>query len=246
VILLKEKWVLITGASGGIGSAISIELARLGYQLYLHYSKGREKAEKVKQACEQYGGNAILLQADFLSMEDIQRMVGQMARKPDVLINNAGITHYGLFTETNEDDVDRLWQINVKAPFMLAKLLTPHMVRQRYGRIINISSIWGLTGASCEVLYSTTKGALLSLSKALAKELAPSGVSVNAVVPGAIAGELMSQHFSQEDLETIADEIPMGRLGKPEEIASLVSFLLLPNAEYITGQVISPNGGWYT
>jgi 3-oxoacyl-[acyl-carrier protein] reductase len=246
VILLKEEWALITGASGGIGSAISIELAKRGFQLYLHYSKGKEKAVKLKQECEAHGVRVILLQADFMSKEEIQYMADQMVPKPDVLINNAGVTNYGLFTETLEEDVDRLWQINVKAPFILAKLLVPAMIRQRYGRIINISSIWGMTGASCEVLYSTTKGALLSFSKALAKELAPSGVTVNAVVPGAIMGDLMNRQFSQEDLAIIADEIPMGRLGKPEEIASLVSFLLQPNAAYITGQVISPNGGWYT
>ncbi|RXT15178.1 SDR family oxidoreductase [Ammoniphilus sp. CFH 90114] len=242
----EEKWALVTGASGGIGSAIAKLLAQKGYHLYLHYRSGEEEIKKVKQVCEQSGALVIQLKADLSRIEEIEGLVSQISRMPDVLINNAGITHYGLFTETQLGDIELLYQTNIRAPFILAQKLAPSMVNKQSGRIINISSIWGVTGASCEVLYSTTKGALLAFTKALAKELAPSQVTVNAVVPGAIEGKLLSRQFAEEELSMIAEEIPMGRLGKPEEIASLVWYLMQPEAQYITGQVISPNGGWYT
>lgn len=241
-----EKWALVTGASGGIGSAISKKLAEQGYHLYLHYRKGKEEVDQLKVECERLGSYAICLQADLESVGNLEDMISQIGRTPEILINNAGLTHYGLFAETKLSDIEQLYRINVRAPFLLAQKFTPFMVRRGFGRIINISSIWGLTGASCEVLYSMTKGALLAFTKALAKELAPSGITVNAVVPGAIEGDLLHRQFAREELESIASEIPMGRLGKPEEIASLVCYLLQPDAEYITGQVISPNGGWYT
>ena len=241
-----EKWALITGASGGIGSSIAKRLAEKGFCLYLHYNKGEREIQELIKECEKSEIYAIPIQANLAVVEEIQTLTQQMGRKPDVLVNNAGITHYGLFTDTPLQDLETLYQVNVRAPFILAQMLTPHMINREYGRIINISSIWGMTGASCEVLYSTTKGALLSFTKALAKELAPSGITVNAVVPGAIEGRLLNQQFSKEELQMIAEEIPMGRLGKPMEIASLVSYLVDPESGYITGQVISPNGGWYT
>jgi 3-oxoacyl-[acyl-carrier protein] reductase len=242
----KEQWVLVTGASGGIGSAISVELAKRGYHLYLQYRNAQEDAQRTKLRCEGFGVPVILIRADLESIEEINGMFDQMARLPDILINNAGTTHYGMFTDTSLDDFETLHRVNVRAPFLLTQKVVPYMVRQRFGRVINISSIWGVTGASCEVLYSMTKGAVLSFTKALAKELAPCNVTVNAVVPGAVEGNLLNRQFSPSEQELIASEIPMGRLGKPEEIASLVCYLLKPEAEYITGQVISPNGGWYT
>ncbi|HJV46677.1 MAG TPA: SDR family oxidoreductase [Bacillota bacterium] len=242
----REKWAFVTGASGGIGSAISFQLAKEGYHLYLHYHLGEQAIKRVREVCVGYGASVILLQGNLECVEEIERMTKHFVRFPEVLINNAGVTQYGLFTDTSLEDLDRLDRVNIRAPYLLAQKCAPSMIRQRFGRIINISSIWGMTGASCEVLYSMTKGALLSFTKALAKELAPSGVTVNAVVPGAIEGNLMNRQFSKEDLDLIAEEIPMGRLGKPEEIASLVSYLLKEEANYITGQVISPNGGWYT
>ncbi|MEW9667701.1 SDR family oxidoreductase [Ammoniphilus sp. 3BR4] len=241
-----EKWALLTGASGGIGSAIAKLLAQKGYYLYLHYRSAEKEMLEIKASCERLGAVVVLLKADLSKLEELEHMIAQVSRMPDVLVNNAGATHYGLFTETELKDIEQLYHINVRAPFVLAQRLAPYMIRRRFGRIINISSIWGMTGASCEVLYSMTKGALLSFTKALAKELAPSKVTVNAVVPGAIEGNLLRRQFADEDLEEIADDIPMRRLGKPEEVASLVWYLMQPEAGYITGQVISPNGGWYT
>lgn len=241
-----EKWALITGASGGIGSSIATLLAEKGFLLYLHYRNGRDEIEELRMECEKRGSYVVPIQADLSNITDIQKMKQQMGRSPDILINNAGMTHYGLFTDTSLGDIETLYQVNVRAPFLLAQMLAPYMIKRGYGRIINISSIWGMTGASCEVLYSTTKGALLSFTKALAKELARSGITVNAVVPGAVEGRLLNQQFSEEELHDIAEEIPMGRLGKPTEISSLVGYLIEDEASYITGQVISPNGGWYT
>ncbi|MNP51271.1 3-oxoacyl-[acyl-carrier-protein] reductase FabG [compost metagenome] len=135
--------------------------------------------------------------------------------------------------------------VNLKSVFLCTQIFMPHMISQRFGRIINVSSVWGITGASCEVIYSAAKGGVNAFSKALAKELAPSGVTVNAVAPGAVKTDMMAD-FDDEELRLIEEEIPAGRLGSPEEIASLVYFLALPESGYITGQVISPNGGWLT
>ncbi|MNP50790.1 3-oxoacyl-[acyl-carrier-protein] reductase FabG [compost metagenome] len=135
--------------------------------------------------------------------------------------------------------------INLKSVFLCTQIFIPHMISQRFGRIINVSSVWGITGASCEVAYSASKGGVNAFSKALAKELAPSGVTVNAVAPGAVKTDMMAD-FNAEELRLIEQEIPVGRLGNPEEISSLVYFLALPESGYITGQVISPNGGWLT
>ncbi|MNN64409.1 3-oxoacyl-[acyl-carrier-protein] reductase FabG [compost metagenome] len=135
--------------------------------------------------------------------------------------------------------------MNLKSVFLCTQIFMPHMISQRFGRIINVSSVWGITGGSCEVVYSASKGGVNAFSKALAKELAPSGVTVNAVAPGAVKTDMMAD-FNDEELRLIEEEIPVGRLGSPEEISSLVYFLALPESGYITGQVISPNGGWLT
>lgn len=241
-----EKWALITGASGDIGSAIAKRLAEEGYYLYLHYYKGAEQIEKLTIDCEKLGSRVAPIQANLASVEEIKGMFEKMSRTPDALVNNAGLAHYGLFTDTRLEEIDLLYQVNARAPFLLSQLVVPGMVKRGYGRIVNISSIWGVTGASCEALYSMTKGALLSFTKALAKELAPSGITVNAVVPGAVEGRLLNRQFSKEELKSITEEIPVRRLGKPEEIASLVSFLMSDDASYVTGQAFSANGGWHT
>ncbi|RKD24291.1 3-ketoacyl-ACP reductase [Ammoniphilus oxalaticus] len=241
-----EKWALVTGASGGIGAAIAVALANKGYDLYLHYYSGEAQIDKLVIECEQKGSCAIPIQANLARVEEIECLRERMPRSPDVLINNAGLTHYGIFTDTSMEEIDLLYAVNARAAFLLAQLFVPSMIKRGFGRIVNISSIWGTTGASCEVLYSMTKGALLSFTKALAKEVAPSGITVNAVAPGAVAGPLLNRQFSANELEEIAAEIPMGRLGQPSEIASLVCFLISDEAAYITGQELSPNGGWHT
>lgn len=241
----QSPWALVTGASGTIGLAIAEALARVGIPLYLHYNRSGEKLIPLLQRCQELGVPAVTLQADLRYPEQISHMFQQMQVPPLLIVNNASADHVGLFTDVTIPQFDELMALNVRSSFLVTQLALPAMLRERYGRIVNITSVWGLTGGSCEVLYSLTKGALNTFTKALAKEMAPNGITVNAVAPGAIQGGMM-ERFSPDEVEAIADEIPANRLGKPEEVASVVRFLLSGEASYVTGQIISPNGGWYT
>ncbi|KHF29587.1 3-oxoacyl-[acyl-carrier-protein] reductase FabG [Anoxybacillus sp. BCO1] len=162
----------------------------------------------------------------------------------DVLIHNSGMSAYGLMTDMTNEQVEQMVQLHVTSPFLLTKRLLPSMIQQRRGQIVVISSIWGLTGASCEVLYSMVKGAQNTFVKALAKEVAPSGIRVNAIAPGAIDTPMLHE-FTEEEIQALIDDIPLGRVGKPEDVAKAVSFLISDHASYITGQILSVNGGWY-
>jgi 3-oxoacyl-[acyl-carrier protein] reductase len=164
---------------------------------------------------------------------------------PNILVNNAGVSHFGLLSDMSEEEWDQVMNVNLKGAFLCTKAFMPAMITAKYGRIINISSVWGISGASCEAAYSASKGGLNALTKALAKELAPSGVTVNAVAPGAVETDMLAT-FNKDEIAALQEEIPAGRLAQPDEIASLVYFLALPESGYITGQVISPNGGWVT
>ncbi|MGG3882880.1 elongation factor P 5-aminopentanone reductase [Brevibacillus panacihumi] len=241
----QSPWALVTGASGTIGLAIGEALARVGVPLYLHYNRSGEKLIPLLQRCQELGVPAVTLQADLRYPEQIAHMFQQMQVPPLLIVNNASADHVGLFTDVTIPQFDEMMALNVRSSFLVTQLALPAMLRERYGRIVNITSVWGLTGGSCEVLYSLTKGALNTFTKALAKEMAPNGITVNAVAPGAIQGGMM-ERFSPDEVEAIADEIPANRLGKPEEVASVVRFLLSGDASYVNGQVISPNGGWYT
>lgn len=243
--MTEMPWALITGASGEMGSAISLALARKGIPLYLHYNRSKEKIEQILHACQQLGVPAVSVQADLSEPEQIVGMFRQFPVPPLLLVNNASLDHVGLMQYVTPGMFDELVAVNVRSAFFTAQSALPAMLSKRYGRIVNIASIWGQTGASCEVLYSLTKGAVIAFTKALAKELAPNGITVNAVAPGAISGGMM-ERFSAEEREWIAQDIPMGRLGLPEEVASLVAYLLAPDSSYITGQILAPNGGWYT
>lgn len=154
-------------------------------------------------------------------------------------------SHYGMLADVSEEEWDDIMAINLKGTFMCSQIFMPYMVSQRYGRIINVSSVWGISGASCEVAYSASKGGVNAFTKALAKELAPSGVTVNAVAPGAVNTNMLS-NLQEDEVRMLEDEIPAGRLATPNEISSLIYFLALPESGYITGQIISPNGGWIT
>jgi 3-oxoacyl-[acyl-carrier protein] reductase len=241
----SSPWALVTGASGEIGQAVSFMLAESGVPLYLHYHQAGHKLEPVLQFCRERGVAAYPLQADLRDVNQIEALFKQLPVQPLLLVNNASVDHVGLFTDVPPALFDELVATNVRSAFFASQFALPAMLRARFGRIVTLSSVWGMTGGSCEVLYSLTKGALISFTKALAKEVAANGITVNAVAPGAIEGGMM-QRFSPEERQAVADEIPAGRLGKPAEVASLVRYLLSPEAGYITGQVISPNGGWYT
>jgi len=244
----NEQTVLITGASRGIGAAIAERFASVGMNVVIHYLQAHEAANEVARRCIARGAKAMTIAADISSKEQLERMKEKLHKHgmvPDILVNNAGISHYGMLTDVTEEEWDRVMNVNLKGTFLCTQAFMSDMISRKYGRIINVSSIWGISGASCEVLYSTAKGGLNAFTKGLAKELAPSGVTVNAVAPGAVDTDMMAG-FDGEERNAIRNEIPAGRFAQPDEIASLVYFLALPESGYITGQIISPNGGWVT
>jgi 3-oxoacyl-[acyl-carrier protein] reductase len=245
----KKQTVLITGGSRGIGAACAKQFAASGYDVIILFRSAVWEAEQVVRTCRDFGVEAWSFQTDVGNLSRLEgtwlELMGQVKHPILHLINNAGIDSYQLFQDTNESDW--LAQINVHftgALFLIQKTL-PLMRAFRFGRIINITSIWGEAGAACESIYSAAKGAMNSFTKSLAKELASTGITVNAVAPGAIETDMMAR-LSKEDLERLRAEIPMRRLGTPDEVAYWALVLADPRSSYLTGQVISPNGGWFT
>ena len=236
---------LITGASRGIGRAIALRLARDGYTVALNYRADEKAAESTAQILQALGADGMLCQADVADESAVRAMVRAVEERfgqIDLLVNNAGHAEQALFTDLSGEQWKRMMDVHVNGAFYACSAALPAMIRRKAGCIVNIASMWGQTGASCEVHYSTAKAALIGLTKALAKEVGPSGIRVNAVAPGAIETDMMAG-FSKEDKAVIAEETPLCRLGKPEEVAAAVSFLASTDAAFITGQVISPNGG---
>ncbi len=242
---LFGRVAVITGASRGIGAAIAISLAKAGAAVVINYLSNQARAEAVANSCRTYGSRAITVQADVTDFHAVERLIKTTANElgePDILINNAGRARSALLLDTTEELWDELMDANLKAPFFCVKTVLPGMIKKHFGRIVNISSIWGISGGSYEVAYSASKGGLIALTKALAKELGPSGITVNAVAPGAIETDMLND-LTVDDLKQISEETPVGRLGTPEDVASVVLFLVSPGASFITGQIISPNGG---
>jgi 3-oxoacyl-[acyl-carrier protein] reductase len=240
--------VLVTGASRGIGAAIAQRFASIGMNVVIHYLHSHEAANEVARTCMKSGSKVLTISADLRSKEQILKMREKLEHRgmvPDILVNNAGISHYGMLSDVSEDVWDEVMSVNLKGTFLCTQTFMEAMISQKYGRIINVSSIWGISGASCEVVYSTAKGGINAFTKALAKELAPSGITVNAVAPGVVDTDMMNS-FHADEKTALQNEIPAGRFALPDEIASLVYFLALPESGYITGQIISPNGGWLT
>ncbi|PLS04715.1 elongation factor P 5-aminopentanone reductase [Neobacillus cucumis] len=239
-----RKYVLLTGASGGIGQALALHLAAKGYHLYLHYNKNEQTIRELRNKLEPFGGEYIPVQADFTSPIGYKSILPHIFSL-DALIHCGGKSHYGLLVDLKQDEAQELFNIHVLNPLMLTKELLPKFLTKRSGNIIVITSIWGQTGAACEVAYSAAKGAQIAFVKALSKEVALNGIRVNAIAPGAVDTPMM-EGFTQEEIEQISFDIPMGRIAKPEEIASSAAFLLSEESSYMTGQVLSVNGGWYT
>ncbi|MEH7073563.1 elongation factor P 5-aminopentanone reductase [Neobacillus drentensis] len=238
------KYALITGASGGIGQAIACNLAEKGYHLYLHYNKNKQSIRELLNKLKPFGGEYIPIQANLADPNGYQKVYSEVFSL-DAIIHCGGQSQYGLLMDLQQKDAEALLNVHVLTPLMLTKELLPKLLGKGKGNIVMITSIWGQTGAACEVAYSTVKGAQIAFVKSLSKELAMNGVRVNAIAPGAIATPMM-EGFTEEEKEQISGEIPMGRLGKPEEIASGVAFLLSDESSYMTGQVLAINGGWYT
>ncbi|MBE6682007.1 MAG: SDR family oxidoreductase [Ruminococcaceae bacterium] len=241
------KNVLITGATGGIGSAIAFAFAKNGYNIALHTnSKPHEAQENADSLSKAYGIKAFAVMADISNENDVKNMFETLEKdfgKIDVLVNNAGISLVSMLCDTTAEDWDRVMDVNLKGAFLCSKCAIDNMVHNKWGRIINVSSVWGNAGASCEVAYSASKAGLVGFTKALAKELAPSGLTVNAVSPGLIDTK-MNSHLSDDDIKALCDEIPVGRMGTPEEVANAVLFLASEGASYITAQNITVDGGW--
>jgi len=223
------KTILITGASRGIGFAIAKKFADSGYNVFAHYNKNKITLN-----------NVTAVQADFSNTNEIERMAKQLP-PVDILINNAGIAQQKLFTDTSMDDYINIFDINFKSIVTLTQLLLPSMISKKSGKIINISSIFGITGASCEALYSASKAAVIGFSKSLAKELGPSGITVNCIAPGVIDTD-MNANLSEEDIKEIIDNTPVKRIGTPDDIADCAFYLA--NADFVTGQVITVDGGY--
>ncbi|RDW17777.1 elongation factor P 5-aminopentanone reductase [Oceanobacillus chungangensis] len=236
------KNVLIIGASGEIGISIAERLAEDGHQLILHYNKNEEIISDLRK---KLNNNSILtaIHADLSNELEIEIFLKKLVFSVDMIVFASGRAQYGVFHETSNATMDEMLTLHVKAPWLITKALLPSMLHKKYGKIILISSIWGDVGASYEVIYSTVKGAQNSFVKALAKEVAPSGISVNAVSPGFIETK-MNQHLSEEEKEILISEIPMNRAGKPDEIAHVVSFLLDDKSSYIQGEIIRVTGAW--
>lgn len=238
-----EKYALIVGASGGIGSATAKRLAQDGYSLVLHYNMGIEEIKRLQQELPEK--NAILIQADLTKADGVKKVLQQLSVPIDLVVYTSGNSYVGLMTDMKDEEVQEIIQLHVTSPFQLIKELLPAMIQRKQGNIVMISSIWGMTGASCEVLYSMVKGAQNTFVKALAKEVAMSGIRVNAVAPGAVSSKMMDE-FAEEDKMLICEDIPMGRFGTCEEVADAIAFLASDQSTYITGQILSINGGWYT
>jgi 3-oxoacyl-[acyl-carrier protein] reductase len=244
---MKKKFALITGASGGIGTAIAERFAGAGYSLYLHYHRNGETVAALRERLLQTVGSDQIIEtvnADFSAPEGVYHLLDQIHAPVEVIVHNSGASYVGLVTDMNDDEVQKMVQLHVTSPFLLTKYLLPKMISRKRGKILVISSVWGLAGASTEVLYSTVKGALNSFVKALAKEVAPSGISVNGIAPGAVSTKMLD-HLTVEEKIALAEEIPMGRFARPEEIADLTVFLASDKAAYINGEIISINGAWY-
>lgn len=243
---MTHKTALITGASRGIGRAIAMLLAANGYHLILNCRQNKELLETVKAFIEnRYPVTCMTYIGDMGDFNDVHCMfeaIRERYTSLDVLINNAGISSMGLLTDLSPEEWDRILQTNLSSVFYTSKCAIPMMLEKKSGKIVNISSVWGVAGASCEAAYSATKGGMNALTKALAKELGPSNIQVNAIACGAINTD-MNAFLSEEETAALIQEIPAGRLGKAEEVAKLVLDLCTEN-EYLTGQIIQLDGGW--
>lgn len=238
-----KKFALITGASGGLGQAIAKKLAEAGYSLYLHYNQNEKGIGDLMGKLRQFDGEFIPIKADLSSKSGYLELASNIFSL-DAIVHNAGNAVYGLLEDLEEADAESLIQIHVTSPLMLTKQLIPKLRQKKSGSIVVVSSIWGQTGAACEVAYSMVKGAQIAFAKALSKELGGSGIRVNAVAPGAIYTPMISG-YSPDEVKAIAEEIPAGRLGSPDEVADSIEFLLSEKSSYITGQVLGINGGWH-
>ncbi len=239
-----SKVIIITGASRGIGRETAKLLARNGHTVIANYNKSAEKAKELQEELKKENINIDIYKADVSKREECKALVEYAIEKYkhiDVLVNNAGISLWGQFTDLTDAEIEEIIRTNLYSAIAMSQEVSKHMIHEKQGCIINMSSIWGMVGASCEVAYSVTKAGIDGLTKALAKELGPSNIRVNSIAPGAIETE-MNSRLTKEEKAVLEMETPLGKLGKPIDIAKTINWLI--EDEFTTGQIISPNGGW--
>lgn len=241
-----RRSALVTGASRGIGRAIAAVLAREGWPVCVNYLERRDAAESLVRELRARGFSAMAAQADVADREAVDACVRAASKElgpVELLVNSAGISHQGLFQDTDDAAWDRLLAVNLTGPRNVIRAVLPHMLSEKRGIIVNISSIWGLRGGSCEAAYACTKAGIIGLTRSLALELAPSGIRVNCVAPGCVETDMV-RALGPETRAMLIDETPLGRLGTPEDIAEAVAFLASERAAFITGQVLTADGGF--
>lgn len=239
------KVALVTGASRGIGRAVALRLAKMGYDIAVCYHTAADQANAFVEQLRNDGHTAMAFScdvSDHMSVEALATAVTQQMGEVSVLINNAGIAQQKLFTDLSYEEWDRMIGVHLNGTFHTCRAFLPQMIRRHEGVIVNISSMWGQVGGSCEVHYSAAKAGVIGLTKALAKEVGPAGVRVNCVAPGVILTDMMAG-FDNDTLRELAEEAPLMRLGTPNDVANAVAFLVSDEASFITGQIIAPNGG---
>ena len=242
---MEQKTALITGASRGIGAATARRLARAGDAVAVNYCSSEDRALALVEELRAEGHTAMAVRADVSDPEQVQAMVDNVLDKfcqLDILVCNAGRSWVGLLGDMTVAEWRELLSVNLDSVFYCCKAVLPHMIHRKKGKIITVSSMWGQVGASCEAAYSASKAGVIGLTKALAKELGPSGIAVNCVAPGVIDTE-MNKNLTDEDLDALREETPLERIGKAEDVAESVLFLASEGADFITGQVLCPNGG---
>lgn len=238
------KTALVTGGSRGIGAEIAIQLAKKHYNVVLNYNCSEKAAKRIQQELKEQNIYIQIFKADVSKREEVKKMISYTIEKfgkIDVLVNNAGIDQVKPFINITDEDWEKMMKTNLYSVFYCTQEVLPNMLHNQNGCIINISSIWGITGGSCEVHYSVTKAGIDGMTKALAKELGPSNIRVNSIAPGAIMTD-MNKDCTEEDIKEINKQIPLGKFGEPEDIAKCALWLI--EDQYTTGQIISPNGGW--
>ncbi len=244
--MFPKKTVLITGASRGIGKATAELFSEKGWNVLINYLNSEEAALALRHDLNLTQGTAEVFKADVSKRCQVEQLIAYGLERfgdIDVLVNNAGLAQTGLFSEITELEWDAIFAVNLKGVFNCCQSVLPAMLRKKSGKIINVSSIWGMVGASCEVPYSAAKAGVIGFTKALAKELGPSNIQVNCVAPGIIETEML-KHLSPEELTELKNETPLQKIGQPRDVASIIAFLASAEADFITGQVISPNGGF--
>ena len=241
-----KKVALVTGASRGIGRAVAYQLAQDGYAVCVNYYERKDKADELVALLRREGRDAIAVQADVSVRAQVDAMVAQCGRElgqATLLVNNAGVAGQALFQDVTDELWDRYFGVNLCGARNAIQAVLPGMLHEKRGCIVNVSSIWGQHGASCEVVYSCTKHALIGLTRSLAMELAPSGIRVNCVAPGVIDTDMV-RVLGEETLRELAEQTPLGRLGQPEDIAAAVSYFASDKASFITGQVLAVDGAF--